>query len=265
MEECEMVLLYEHPLSPYVQKVKIALRTKAIPFEIRSPLGDAGDPADAFAAANPRGEVPALVDGGLGIFDSTIILEYVEEKWPVPPLLPADPAGRARVRMIEEVCDTHYEAVNWGLGEVIWFGRGEGEAADTLKAAAGEQIAGLHRWLDEQLGDRNWFNGDAFGWGDLAVVPYAQMSAVFGFRPEEGSRLSRWLARVSELPAVAATAAEAAASLASIPDFAQMIASGAFKREYRDHRLEWMIRSGGIEVVLDGMRRGDIRFSQGFV
>ncbi len=261
-----MVLLYEHPLSPYVQKVKIALRTKAIPFEIRAPLGDGGDdPADAFVAANPRGEVPALVDGDLGIFDSTIILEYVEEKWPSPPLLPADPAGRARVRMIEEVCDTHYEAVNWGLGEVIWFDRGKGQAADVLKATAAEQIAGLHRWLDGWLGDGNWFNGGAFGWGDLAVVPYVQMSAVFGFRPDEGSRLSRWLARVSELPAVAATAAEAAASLASIPDFARVIARGAFKREYRDHRLEWMIRSGGIEVVLDGMRRGDIRFSQGFV
>jgi glutathione S-transferase/RNA polymerase-associated protein len=41
----------------------------------------------------------------------------------------------------------------------------------------------------------------------------------------------------------------------------QLIASGQFKREYRDHRLEWMLRSGGAEIVLEGLRRGNIRFS----
>jgi glutathione S-transferase/RNA polymerase-associated protein len=41
----------------------------------------------------------------------------------------------------------------------------------------------------------------------------------------------------------------------------QLIASGMFKREYRDHRLEWMVRSGAIDVVTEGMRRGTIRFT----
>jgi glutathione S-transferase/RNA polymerase-associated protein len=41
-----------------------------------------------------------------------------------------------------------------------------------------------------------------------------------------------------------------------------MLASGQFKRQYRDHRLEWMIRSGGVEVVIEGMRKGTIRFSE---
>ena len=40
----------------------------------------------------------------------------------------------------------------------------------------------------------------------------------------------------------------------------QLVESGRFKREYRDHRLEWMVRSGGIDIVLDGMRKGNIRF-----
>ena len=42
----------------------------------------------------------------------------------------------------------------------------------------------------------------------------------------------------------------------------QLVASGQFRREYRDHRLEWMLRSGGVDVVLDGMRKGNIRFSR---
>src|SRR5206468_2797728 len=68
---------------------------------------------DAFAAANPRLEVPALVDGDTRVFDSTIILEYIEDRWPTPPLLPVAPAERARVRMLEELCDTYVEPISW--------------------------------------------------------------------------------------------------------------------------------------------------------
>jgi len=89
-----MVLLYEHPLSPYAQKVKIALAEKGVAFECRLPDFMSGRD-DAFAAANPRLEVPALVDGDTRVFDSTIILEYIEDRWPTPPLLPAAPAERA--------------------------------------------------------------------------------------------------------------------------------------------------------------------------
>jgi glutathione S-transferase len=106
------MLLYEHPLSSYAQKVKIALREKGLAFDLETPeaLGT-GIAAGPFGEANPRAEVPALVDGEARIFDSTIILEYIEEKWPTPPLLPRDPAARAAARMVEDVCDTHYEAI----------------------------------------------------------------------------------------------------------------------------------------------------------
>ena len=110
-----MPIIYEHPLSPYVQKVKIALGEKNVPFETRMPDILGGSDLETFVALNPRLEVPTLVDGDEAIFDSTIIMEYVEERWPTPPLLPAAPAARARARMIEEVCDTYYEAINWGV------------------------------------------------------------------------------------------------------------------------------------------------------
>ena len=98
------MLLYEHPLSSYAQKVKIALREKGLDFKAETPpaLGS-GKAEGQFAAASPRNEVPALIDGDARIFDSTIILEYLEDKFPSPPLLPRDPALRAKARMIEEV------------------------------------------------------------------------------------------------------------------------------------------------------------------
>ena len=87
------MLLYEHPLSSYAQKVKIALREKGLDFTAETPANlGSGKAEGQFAAASPRNEVPALIDGDTRIFDSTIILEYLEDKFPSPPLLPRDPA-----------------------------------------------------------------------------------------------------------------------------------------------------------------------------
>jgi glutathione S-transferase len=262
-----MITLYDHPLSPYGQKVKIALREKGVAFETTSPGGlGAGGAAGAFAEANPRAEVPTLIDGDVRVFDSTVILEYLEDSHPTPALLPKTAADRARVRMIEEVMDTHFEPINWGLSELRWFKRAEGEQAKAIEAAAARQLAGFFGWLERQLGDREWFNGEAFGWGDLAVVPFLNGSAGQGHPPPEGSKLAAWLVRANARPSVIETVAEIAAMArgAGMPNVSELVEKGLFKREYRDHRLEWMVKSGGIEVVLKGLERGNIRFTPDF-
>ena len=90
--------LYDHPLSPYSQKIKIALREKGVPFEACLPTGlGSGEQNDGLGAANPRGEVPALVlETGEALFESTVLLEFIEERWPEPPLAPPSALGRAR-------------------------------------------------------------------------------------------------------------------------------------------------------------------------
>ncbi len=107
------MLLDEHPLSSYAQKVKIALRKKAVASdsELSASFGD-GRRDDPFVAANPRAALPVLVGGEPAIFEATVIMEAIEERWPAPPLLERDPVARARARMIETVCDSQYEAVN---------------------------------------------------------------------------------------------------------------------------------------------------------
>ena len=88
-----MLKLYDHPLSPYAQKVKIALREKGQPFEMLTPGGlGAGGAQGEFIQANPRAEVPALVDGEVMIFDSTTTLVYLEARRPAPPMLAGAPA-----------------------------------------------------------------------------------------------------------------------------------------------------------------------------
>ncbi len=255
-----MITLYEHPLSPYAQKVKIALYQKGVPFEPVTP-DIFGNGTPEFVNSSPRREVPSLVDGETTVFDSTIILEYIEDKWPQPALLPATPAERARVRMLEELEDTYHEAINWAIAEIRVFGRAQGELAEQLLQRAGEQIGGMYKRLERELGRRPFFNGEHFGWGDVSVYPYVAGSTGNGFPPPGGSELSAWLERVSQRESVRKCAAAALEALAGFQNLGPIIEQGLFVREYRDHRLEWMMRSGGKQIVLDGMAKGNIRFS----
>ena len=198
------MLLYDHPLSSYAQKVKIALREKGVPFEAQLPESfGTGRQDDDFFTANPRSEVPVLIDGYVRIFDSTIILEYLEERWPQPPLLPKDPAKRAFARMTEDVCDTQYEAMNWGFGELLWFKRASGALEERLRAEAARQTKIMQDWLSGRLGDAPWFGGDTFGWADTAVAPMVNRSVHYGMGPRTGSPLAQWHARLKERPSVA--------------------------------------------------------------
>jgi len=263
------VIVYDHPLSPYAQKVKIALQEKGVAFRATLPVAiGSGVSSGEFAQASPRGEVPALVDeDGTRVFDSSIILQYIEERWPDPPLLPATPAERARVRMLEDVMDTHFEAITWGLAEIEFFGRASGRLAEQMKKEASRQLAGWFDWLERQLGERPWFNGDAFGWADLCVAPFLNGAAGFGHVPQ--GALGDWQRRVNERESVAACVAAALSASAEnsgvgLDPVRVALDQGLFKREYRDHRLEWMIKTGGLRVVEQGLEKRNIRFTPPF-
>src|SRR5206468_1724482 len=137
---------------------------KGVTFESRLPDLVGGSDAE-FTALNPRREVPTLIDGDTAVFDSTIILEYIEERWPTPALLPVGAAERARVRMLEELCDTYYEAINWGVFEIRFFKRATGPLADDLLGRAGRQVAGVHslEWMMRSGGEKIVRDGMAKG------------------------------------------------------------------------------------------------------
>lgn len=101
--------------------MKIALYEKDVPFEAKTP-NLFGETENDFLDSSPRREVPSLIDGDFTVFDSTVILEYVEERFPSRPCFPRRRA--TGVRMLEDQCDTYVEAINWGLAS----GAGEGPA-----------------------------------------------------------------------------------------------------------------------------------------
>lgn len=262
------IILYEHPVSSYAQKLKIALREKSLAFTPFLPP-DISLPAETTGPlhlANPRAEVPVLIHKPEGedevtLFDSTVILEYLEDRFPAHPLMPKDAVGRAKQRLIEEVMDTQYEAVNWGVAEVRWYKRAEGNLAETLERNAAQHTRILQAWLMEKLGDSPYFAGEEFGWADCAVAPIVNRSVTYGLGPEEGSKLKLWHERIQERESVKETFGEYEVAVAKMPAMAGVYRSGERKREYRDHRLEWMIKAGGMEVVRQGIEKGNVRFS----
>lgn len=144
---------------------------------------------------------------------------------------------------------------------MLWFRRAEGVLAEQLKAAALRDTQVLQAWLGERLGGAPWFGGDRFGWADAAAAPMVNRSVYYGMGPAAGSPLAQWHARLKERPSVQQTFAEFDQAAAAMAGLADVYRSGGRSREYRDHRLEWMIRSGGIEVVQAGLRDRNIRFS----
>ena len=95
-------ILYVGPLSLYSRKAEIALREKALAFEqVLVPFTQAQGyqpKHPVVIAANPLKRVPVLVEGDLTLFDSTVIMEYLEDAYPEPPLYPRDPKAKALCR-----------------------------------------------------------------------------------------------------------------------------------------------------------------------
>ena len=101
--------LYSGPVSLFSRKVEIALHEKGLAFErvevaFSQTKGYAPKHPDVLAL-NPKGQVPVLVDGDLSLYDSTVILEYLEDAYPHPALYPTAPGERARCRLFELFAD----------------------------------------------------------------------------------------------------------------------------------------------------------------
>jgi glutathione S-transferase/maleylpyruvate isomerase len=102
-----MLTLYAIPVSLYCAKLRILLRHKAALWDERLPPGGYG--SDAYKEVVPSGNLPALIDGDLLLGDSEAIAEYLNEKLIDPPMLPKDPARRAKIRELSRFHDTRLE------------------------------------------------------------------------------------------------------------------------------------------------------------
>lgn len=212
------MILYSGPLSLFARKVEIGLAEKGLLFDREmvafSQTEGYAPKHPAVLAANPKGQVPVLVDGDLTLFDSTVILEYLDDAYPEPALLPREPKARARCRILELMAD---EVLLRPLLRLMY--RTEPENPDPVRrrqlaedaAKAEVELAALYGLVAARLEGPYLCGG--YSIADIAMY----MSVMYARRlggPELDAvpDLEAWYDRMRERPAVAAVTAEVAAA-----------------------------------------------------
>lgn len=159
--------LYSVDLSPFAARARLAIYAKGCPVEIVAPPAE-GLKSPEYLAVNPIGKVPALVlDDGTVIPESDTIVEYLEDRFPENPLRPADAQGRAKVRLIERVCELYVGAP---LG--VLFGQMNPKTRD--QAVVDEQVEKLAKGLEHLnlfLGEGPYAHGAALTTADCECLP----------------------------------------------------------------------------------------------
>ena len=162
-------------------------------------------------AINPKGQVPVLVDGDLSLYDSTLILEYLEDAYPEPALYPKAPAERARCRLLDLFADEVMLAPLRFLMHRTEPRPDDMERwnAKELKAREAEPVlAGQFAELDRQLQGRDYLCG-AFSAADIAVfMPVFWTRRLGGPSLRGHDALAAWYARLGKRPAFAKVVAE---------------------------------------------------------
>ena len=247
-----MITLFDDVFSPYARKVRIALYEKGIPFErVRALHGDCN--RTDFLDVNPRAEVPALVDGDFALYDSTIICEYLEDRYPEPRLYPTDVGLRAKCRFVEDVADTQLDAAMYAI-TLVEFGRRESHPA--MHDAACRDMERLYDELERALGDAEYF-GRTYSIADIAVAPHVAAAGFLGFalEPSRHPNLLAWLDRVQQRPALVKDNADVFETLTRLQE-EKRSAFDPYRVQWRSDRLEWVIKNGFAPWFQEEMKAG---------
>jgi glutathione S-transferase len=183
--------LYDAARCPYCARVRIVLAEKGLgydPVEI-----DLRDRPAWLYEKNPAGKVPVLEEDGWVLPESAVISEYLNERYPEPPLWPDDPGERAAGRLLvfrfEDFSQPYYA-----------FRRGEEGAREDFEA----ELA----YLDGLLSAMPWLSGREFGLADVAYLPWVLRARdMLGISLDPWRALADWAERSAERPSVAAEVA----------------------------------------------------------
>jgi glutathione S-transferase len=195
------ITLYHDTPSSNSDRVKIALAEKGLSWDgVRVRLANREQKKAEFLQLNPYGKIPVLVEDGKVLFESCIINEYLDEKYPNPPLMPKDPYLRGRGRVLVDY------ALNFAH-EPYWALRGEMRNPEAARDATiieqkRQSLADLLLYLETALGDKLYFLGD-LSLTDIAIVPRFLRTEAYGALPAPSlPRLGAWLKRMKERPSV---------------------------------------------------------------
>nr|XP_009418992.1 PREDICTED: probable glutathione S-transferase [Musa acuminata subsp. malaccensis] len=193
------VVLLDFWASPFGQRCRIALAEKGVEYEYREE-NIMGDKSPLLLEYNPvYKRIPVLIVDGKPLCESLIIVQYIDKVWPdCAPLLPADPYDRAHARFWADFVDKKFHE----CAKRLWQLKGDAQAA------AKEEFIEILKLLEGELGDKKYFGGDAFGFVDIALVPFVCWFYTYetsaGFSIEEAApKVVSWGKRCLERESVA--------------------------------------------------------------
>jgi len=176
-------------VSPYVRKVLVCLHVKGVPYEIDPIIPFMGD--DRFSALSPLRRIPVLIDDRVTLSDSSVICQYLEDRYPTPPLYPADVADRARARWLEEFADTRMgDVFIWRLFNQVTirpFVWGEETDHALVAKTLAEDVPAVLDYL-ESLAPVDGFFFGPLSIADVSVAAFFRNAAFARFRVDA----ARW-------------------------------------------------------------------------
>lgn len=201
------LVLHFHPLSSYCHKVLIGLYERGTRFEPR--VVDFSQPQvrAEFEALWPTAKIPLLVDGERAVPETSIMLEYLDEKFPGPPMLPAEAEARLEARLWDRLFDLY---VMTPMQKIVADRlRGEGEKDPRGVENAREMLQMAYGMIDRHMVGRTWAAGELFSLADCAAAPALFYAGIVEPWGEERTMLAAYFERLLARRSVARTLAEA--------------------------------------------------------
>ncbi len=196
------IILYHDVPSTNSDRVKIALAEKGLAWEgVWIKLAKREQKSPEHLARNPYGKIPVIEDDGKILFESCIINEYLDEKYPNPPLQPKDPFLRARGRILIDYFLNYLHDPYWALrGEMTK--KDESQRDQQKIAETRKEVTDRLQYLENALGDQPFFLGD-YSLTDIAMVPRFPRLEQYGVLPSAAlPKLTAWFERMKIRPAV---------------------------------------------------------------
>jgi len=185
-----MMTLYSGTTCPFSQRCRNVLYEKGMDFQIVDV--DLHNKPEDLAVMNPYNQVPVLVERDLILYESNIINEYIDDRFPHPQLMPADPVMRARARLFlfrfEHEMFSHVETLE----------KGNQRAADRARAAIRDNLA----QIAPVFGKQKYMLGDEFSMLDVAIVPLLWRLDYYDIQlPKQAAPLMKYAERLFSRPA----------------------------------------------------------------
>lgn len=217
------------PASPFVRKVLAVCEMKGVPYRLDPIVPFFGN--DAFGDISPLRRIPVFIDDQVSLCDSTVICEYLEDRYPSPSLLPGDAASRGQARWLEEFSDTRmadvfiwrvfYEAV------ILPFIFQKPRNKEKIAGVVAEQVPQVMDYL-EKVAPGDGFLGRDVSIADLAVaIPFGNLRWA-RVEPDKSRwpKTCAWVARTETTPALAKATQLAEAVMQAPPDQHRKVLAG---------------------------------------